>query len=76
VLKDISFAVGPGEIVALIGTNGADKTTTLSSVSDLVRPQSGRILWKGADIQGTPSSASLFKTRCRILPVAVLGMSA
>jgi branched-chain amino acid transport system ATP-binding protein len=54
VLKGISFAVEPGEIVALIGSNGAGKTTTLSTISGLLRPTSGKISWKGEDIQTTP----------------------
>jgi len=53
VLKGISFAVDMGEIVALIGSNGAGKTTTLSTISGLLRPTSGKISWKGEDIQST-----------------------
>jgi branched-chain amino acid transport system ATP-binding protein len=53
VLKGISFAVETGEIVALIGSNGAGKTTTLSTISGLLRPNSGKISWKGEDIQST-----------------------
>jgi len=53
VLKGISFAVEMGEIVALIGSNGAGKTTTLSTISGLLRPNSGKISWKGEDIQST-----------------------
>lgn len=52
-LKGISFTVEAGEIVALIGSNGAGKTTTLSTISGLLRPASGRIVWKGEDIQKT-----------------------
>ena len=47
VLKGISFDVDAGEIVALIGGNGAGKTTALSTVSGLLRPTSGTISWKG-----------------------------
>jgi len=53
VLKGISFAVEMGEIVALIGSNGAGKTTTLSTISGLLRPNSGKISWKGEDIGAT-----------------------
>ena len=42
--------VGKGEIVALIGGNGAGKSTTLNSISGLVRPQTGRILLEGEDL--------------------------
>jgi branched-chain amino acid transport system ATP-binding protein len=57
VLKGISFSVGMGEIVALIGGNGAGKTTTLSTISGLLRPTSGKISWKGEEIQKTPIEA-------------------
>jgi branched-chain amino acid transport system ATP-binding protein len=53
VLKGISFAVEMGEIVALIGSNGAGKTTTLNTISGLLRPTSGKISWKGEEIQST-----------------------
>jgi branched-chain amino acid transport system ATP-binding protein len=46
-----------GEIVALIGGNGAGKTTTLSTISGLLRPTSGKISWKGEEIQKTPVEA-------------------
>lgn len=49
-LRGISLDVGKGEIVALIGGNGAGKSTTLNSISGLVRPQSGRILLDGEDL--------------------------
>jgi branched-chain amino acid transport system ATP-binding protein len=57
VLKGISFSVEMGEIVALIGGNGAGKTTTLSTISGLLRPTSGRISWKGEEIQNTAVEA-------------------
>lgn len=46
-LKDISFEVAKGEIVTLIGANGAGKTSTLQAVSGLVKPSSGQITLKG-----------------------------
>jgi branched-chain amino acid transport system ATP-binding protein len=52
-LKGISFSVETGEIVALIGSNGAGKTTALSAISGLLRPSAGRIVWKGEEIQAT-----------------------
>ncbi len=42
-VKDISFEVNEGEIVSLIGANGAGKTTILRTISGLVRPSSGSI---------------------------------
>ncbi len=41
VLKDVSFEINPGEIVALIGTNGAGKSTFLKTISGLVRAHTG-----------------------------------
>jgi branched-chain amino acid transport system ATP-binding protein len=51
VLKGISLTVEPGEIVALIGANGAGKTSTLMSISGCVRPNSGRVVFDGKEIQ-------------------------
>jgi branched-chain amino acid transport system ATP-binding protein len=56
-LRDVSFTVESGEIVALIGSNGAGKTTALSTISGLLRPTSGRIVWKGEEIQKSPVEA-------------------
>lgn len=43
VLKDINFTVGDGELVALIGANGAGKTSTLATIAGLIRPRSGNV---------------------------------
>jgi branched-chain amino acid transport system ATP-binding protein len=51
-LKGISIEVRPGEIVTLIGSNGAGKSTTLRSISGIVPPRIGRILFQGREIQG------------------------
>ena len=51
-VKGISFDVPEGEIVTLIGANGAGKSSTLRAVSGLVKPKSGKILFKGEDITG------------------------
>jgi branched-chain amino acid transport system ATP-binding protein len=47
VLKDVSFAVREGALTALIGANGAGKSTTLLTLSGLLRPRSGRALLRG-----------------------------
>jgi branched-chain amino acid transport system ATP-binding protein len=52
VLKDVSFEINPGEIVALIGTNGAGKSTFLKTISGLVRPTQGRITFMDQEVQG------------------------
>jgi branched-chain amino acid transport system ATP-binding protein len=54
-LRDVSFSVEKGEIVSLIGANGAGKSTTLRALSGIVRPSAGRILHDGIPIAGLPS---------------------
>lgn len=49
-IKGISLRVGQGEIVALIGCNGAGKTTILRTISGLLRPSRGRVAFEGTDI--------------------------
>jgi branched-chain amino acid transport system ATP-binding protein len=51
-LEGISLHVEEGEIVTLIGANGAGKSTTLRAVSGMIKPWSGRITFKGIDITG------------------------
>ena len=51
-VKDISFYVDEGEIVTLIGANGAGKSTTLRAIAGLVKPASGRIHLQAEDITG------------------------
>ena len=51
-VKGISFAVPDGQIVTLIGANGAGKSTTLRSVAGLVKPSAGTITWNEEDITG------------------------
>src|SRR5579884_4239110 len=55
-LKGISFEVHQGDIVALIGANGAGKSTTLRAISGLIRPASGQILLHGRSIAKAPPS--------------------
>ena len=54
-IKDISFNVNEGEIVALIGANGAGKSTTLKTVSGLLRSKTGSIKFMGEGITHTPA---------------------
>lgn len=54
-LQGISFNVNEGEIVSLIGANGAGKSTTLRALSGLIRPRSGSITFKGEDITLAPA---------------------
>ncbi len=54
-VKGISFDIKQGEIVTLIGANGAGKSTTLRTISSLVKPASGSINFLGNDITGIPA---------------------
>ena len=54
-LQGISFHVDEGEIVSLIGANGAGKSTTLRTISGLIRPRGGSIHFKGKDITMLPA---------------------
>lgn len=51
-LKGISFEVAQGRVVALVGANGAGKSTTLNTISGLLAPRQGRIIFAGQDITG------------------------
>ncbi|MGQ9556774.1 MAG: ABC transporter ATP-binding protein [Desulfurispora sp.] len=63
-LKGINCEVAEGEIVALIGANGAGKSTTLRTISGLMRPQQGTITWQGRPI-----------SRCQPHQIVELGIS-
>ncbi|MGZ9146803.1 MAG: ABC transporter ATP-binding protein [Candidatus Deferrimicrobiaceae bacterium] len=54
-LHEISFSVGRGEIVSLIGANGAGKSTILKAIAGILTPRSGKILLAGGDLIGIPS---------------------
>jgi branched-chain amino acid transport system ATP-binding protein len=54
-LQGVSFSVEEGEIVSLIGANGAGKSTILRTISGLLRPRTGAIQFKGQDITFTPA---------------------
>jgi len=54
-LRDVSLSVNASEVVALIGANGAGKSTTLRAITGLCTPASGRIAFEGADIAGLPA---------------------
>ena len=53
-VKDVSVTVNQGEIVTLIGSNGAGKSTTLRTISGLIKPKSGEITFNGKRIDGMP----------------------
>jgi branched-chain amino acid transport system ATP-binding protein len=60
-LKGISFYLDKGEIVALIGANGAGKSTTLSTISGILRPRVGFVFLDGEDITQTASEVIVQK---------------
>ena len=60
-VKDISFAVPKGEVVTLIGANGAGKSSTLRSIVGLVKPESGSILLKGEELAGVSTEQIVTK---------------
>lgn len=53
-LKDVSFHLEQNEIIALIGANGAGKSTSMNTISGLLHPTSGRITFEGEDISQVP----------------------
>ena len=55
-LRGLSLAVGQGEVVALIGANGAGKTSTLRAISGMLKPRSGHIRLAAQEIQGLKSN--------------------
>lgn len=54
-VKDVTFEVNEGEVVSLIGANGAGKTSILRTISGLVRPSAGSIQFLGQEIQRVPA---------------------
>ncbi|GAB4487865.1 MAG: ABC transporter ATP-binding protein [Anaerolineales bacterium] len=51
-VRDLSFEVAAGQVVAIIGANGAGKSTTLNTIGGILKPKSGQILFGGRDISG------------------------
>jgi branched-chain amino acid transport system ATP-binding protein len=54
-LRNVSVAVNKGEVVTLIGANGAGKSTTLRAITGLLAPKSGRVVFDGEDITSVPA---------------------
>lgn len=55
-VNELSFAIGAGEIVGLLGPNGSGKTTALNTISGLLRPNGGRIVLDGRPVSGLSPS--------------------
>jgi branched-chain amino acid transport system ATP-binding protein len=54
ILFGVCLRAAQGEVVALLGRNGAGKSTTLKAIMGLVRPRAGRVIFRGADLAGKP----------------------
>ena len=54
-IKEVSFQVEEGEVVTLIGANGAGKSTILKTVSGLLHPKGGHVAFEGKDLRGLPA---------------------
>jgi len=73
-VRGVSFEVGEGDLVTIIGANGAGKSTTLRAIMGLLRPRGGQILFEGQDITAEPAylrarrGISLVPEGRRILP--------
>lgn len=65
-LKDVSLTINEGEIVTLIGANGAGKSTTLMSISGVNPPRSGEILFRGAPIQNLSAEKIVGLGLCQV----------
>ena len=55
VLHGINFEVEKGEILAILGSNGVGKSTTLRAITGVIKPMAGKVIYKGQDITGMPS---------------------
>ena len=55
-IKGVSFEVNQGEIVTMIGANGAGKSTTMNTVAGLLKPKSGSIIFEDHDVTTTPAN--------------------
>lgn len=64
-LHSVSFEVERGQILTLVGANGAGKSTTLRAISGLVKPKSGQIIYKGENIAGMPAHEIVKKRLCQ-----------
>ena len=66
ILRGLSLRVGDGELVAVIGPNGAGKSTLLKTLAGLVKPRSGRITFRGADITAADTQRIVTSGLCYV----------
>ena len=74
-LRGISLEVPDGKIVTLIGANGAGKSTTLRTISGLVKAASGSIQWNGEELLGKPIDKIVRPNLSRISPMKAVSSS-
>lgn len=80
-LKDVDFDVQPGEIHALVGENGAGKSTLMKILTGAENPVSGKIIWKGREVQiSTPADArdlgiSMIHQELSLIPYLTVGQN-
>jgi branched-chain amino acid transport system ATP-binding protein len=67
VLRDISISIPPGTVVALLGSNGSGKSTTLRVASGLLRPKQGRVVLEGKDVTNASPSVRAQLGICHIM---------
>src|SRR5579871_3920334 len=60
-VADVSLTVDPGKVIALLGSNGSGKTTTLNAIAGLVHPSKGSIAWRGEPMAGESAYAVVGK---------------
>ena len=65
-IKDVSLEVPDGEIVTLIGSNGAGKSTTLHTISGLIKPKNGSIVFEDTDITGMAAHKIVGMGLCQV----------
>ena len=65
-LRGISFHIEPGEVVTLIGANGAGESTTLRTISGLLRPSEGDVLYQGESLIRTPAERIVSMGICHV----------
>ena len=66
VITDLSLEIRAGEIVAILGANGAGKSTTMRAISGLLHPEKGSIIFEGEDITNLPASKVIRRGLCYI----------
>lgn len=70
ILQGINFFISPGELVAVIGPNGAGKSTLAKTIFGLLKPNQGKIIFKGENISGLKSNQIVTKGMCYVPQVA------